>query len=225
MTTEKKLRNFILRFLPFALCLCLICIFLFSDTKITAESIVSYAPKNPLLAAVFLLFLYALKSLTVFMPITILHIAGGFLFSTPLALIINITGTSITFVLPYLVGNFSGADAMDRVHRKIPKIEKIVSRISNDNFFLSFILRAVSCLPGDAVSMFLGAKRVPFSSYFLGSLLGALPGILTETLIGFSITDPSSPMFWISVGLTVLTNVGSVTGYVIWEHRKRKNET
>lgn len=222
---EKKLRNSILRFLPMAICLCLMGIYLFSDTKITAESVATYAPKNPLLAAIFLLFLYAVKSLTVFMPIIILHIAGGFLFSTPMALIVNIAGTSITFVLPYLVGKFSGADAMERVHSKVPQIQKIVSRIGNDNFFLSFILRAVSCLPGDVVSMFLGAKRVPFSNYFWGSFLGTLPGIITETLIGFSITNPSSPMFWISVGLTVLINVGSVSGYVIWEHKKRKNET
>ena len=220
----KKLRNFILRFLPLALCLCFMCIYFFSDTKITAESVVTYAPKNPLLAAIFLLFLYVVKSITILIPIIILHIAGGFLFPTPLALIVNIVGTSITFVLPYLIGRISGADAVDPIHRKVPQIEKIVSQIDSDNFFLCFILRAISCLPGDAISMFLGAKRVPFSSYFWGSFLGTLPGIITATLIGFSMTDPSSPMFWISVGLTVLINVGSVTGSIIWKHRKRRNK-
>lgn len=64
-----------------------------------------------------------------------------------------------------------------------------------------------------------------FQTIFGEAFFGTLPGIITETLIGFSITDPSSPMFWISVGLTVLINVGSVSGYVIWEHKKRKNET
>lgn len=214
-----------LRFLPLAVCICLICIYLFSDADITAESVVTYAPENPLLAAVFLILLYAVKSLTIFIPIIILQIAGGFLFPTPLALIVNIAGTAVTFVLPYLVGRFCGADAINRVHRKTPKLEKMISRMGSKHFFLCFILRTIPCLPKDAVSMFLGARRFPFLSYFFGSLLGALPGIITATLIGFTITDPSLPMFWISVGFTVLFNASSVTGYLVREHRKRRNKT
>lgn len=213
-----------LRLLPLAVCLCMICIYLLSDKEITAESIVTYAPENTLLAVVFLLMMYAVKSLTVFMPIIILYIARGFLFPTPLALLVNITGTAITFVLPYLVGRFSAADALDRVNRKVPKLEKIISRIGGSSFFLCFILRTISCLPGDAVSMLLGAKRLPFLTYFWGSFLGTLPGIITSTLIGFSITDPTSPMFWISVGLTILINIGSVMGYLLWEHGKRRDK-
>lgn len=108
---------------------------------------------------------------------------------------------------------------------KYPKLKKSYRESATTASFSALFCVQYLCLPGDVVSMFLGAKRVPFSNYFWGSFLGTLPGIITETLIGFSITDPSSPMFWISVGLTVLINVGSVSGYVIWEHKKRKNET
>ena len=61
----------------------------------------------------FLLLLYAVKSLTIFIPIIIMHIAGGFIFSTLLALIVNITGTAISLTSPYIVGRISGSDLVD----------------------------------------------------------------------------------------------------------------
>ena len=151
----------------------------------------------------FLLLLYAVKSLTIFIPIIIMHIAGGFMFSTLLALIVNITGTAISLTSPYIVGRISGSDLVDRINRKFPKLEKTINNTQGSNFFLCFILRSVSCLPGDAISMFMGARRMPFQTYFWGSLSGTILSIITATLIGSSIANPSSPMFWISVGLTV----------------------
>ena len=125
------------------------------------------------------------------------------MFSTLLALIVNITGTAISLTSPYIVGRISGSDLVDRINRKFPKLEKTINNTQGSNFFLCFILRSVSCLPEDAISMFMGARRRSFQTYFWGSLSGTILSIITATLIGSSIVNPSSPMFWISVGLTV----------------------
>lgn len=71
----------VLRFLPLALCVTAILLYFLYGRNIDAEIILRYVPASPWFAAAFLLFLYAVKSLTVFFPIIILQIAGGVLFS------------------------------------------------------------------------------------------------------------------------------------------------
>ena len=108
----------ILRFAPLIVCAVFMCIYLFSGEDITAESLLNFAPEEPLYAALFLIML-----------------------------------------------------------------------------FMSFFLRVISCLPGDTISMYFGASKMPFWTCLLGSFLGTLPGMVASTLLGMSITDPSSPMF------------------------------
>ena len=39
-----------------------------------------------------------------------------------------------------------------------------------------FFMRTLNFLPGDAVSLFLGAVKIPFEVYMLGGMLGTFPG-------------------------------------------------
>lgn len=72
----------LLRTLPLILCIAFVLIYLFCGSDISAETILQYAPSNLLLAAIFLILLYGIKSLSIFFPVVILYIAGGFLFSS-----------------------------------------------------------------------------------------------------------------------------------------------
>ena len=98
MKNKKKLIPFI--------AIALMCIvFIFID-KITGEplsvhTIIKYTPKDPILAAIVILLLYALKSLTVVFPLAILFFASGIIFPTWIAILINIIGLAITFTIPY----------------------------------------------------------------------------------------------------------------------------
>lgn len=218
----KRVLLAILRFVPLIVCAVFMCAYLFSGENVTAESLLTFAPEKPLFAALFLIMLYAFKSLTVVFPILVLNVLGGFLFEPVHALIVNSVGLLVELTIPYWVGRVSGAEFANKLRRKYPKLAEIVGEGSDDNFFMSFILRVISCLPGDAVSMYLGAGRVPFWTCLLGSFLGALPHMIASTLLGMSITDPSSPMFWVSIGLTVGMSALSVLGYFLWKRAKKK---
>ena len=150
------------------------------------------------------------------------NIAGGFLFPTVIAVIVNTLGTMVELTIPYWVGRISGTAYVDRLMEKHPKIADVISKLDRKSFTMSFFLRIISCLPGDAVSMYLGVTKLPFKSYLAGSFLGTLPGILTATLLGTSVTDPTSPMFWISLSLTVGISVFSFLFYVIWQKKISK---
>ncbi len=212
----------ILRFAPLAVCAVFMGFYLFSSKEITAESLLNFAPEEPLYAAIFLVLLYAFKSLTVFFPIIVLNVLGGFLFEPDHALIINSIGVLVEFAIPYWIGRASGTNFADKLCQKHPKLAEIIGEGSDNNFFMSFFLRVISCLPGDAISMYFGAIRVPFWTFLLGSFLGTLPGMVAATLLGMNITDPSSPMFWVSIGLTIGISTISFLVYFLWRKAKKK---
>ena len=218
----KKILLTVLRFAPLIICAVCMCIYLFSGEEITAESLLNFAPEEPLYAALFLVLLYAFKSLTVFFPIIVLNVLGGFLFEPVHALIINSVGVLVELTIPYWIGRASGAEFADKLCKKHPKLAEIIGEGSNNNFFMSFFLRVISCLPGDAVSMYFGARKVPFWTCLLASFLGTFPGMVAATLLGMNITDPSSPMFWVSIGLTVGISVISFLVYFLWRRANKK---
>lgn len=222
---KNKIKNTlltILRFAPLVICAVFMCIYLFSGKEITAESLLNFAPEEPLFAAIFLLLLYAFKSLTVFFPVIILNVLGGFLFEPDHALIINSIGVLVELTIPYWIGRASGTGFANKLCKRHPKLTEIIGESSDNNFFMSFFLRVISCLPGDAVSMYFGARKVPFGTCLLGSFLGTLPGMIAATLLGMNITDPSSTMFWVSIGITALISVISFLIYFLWRRAKKE---
>lgn len=222
MKKLKKILFTILRFAPLIICFIFMAMYLFSDTEITAESLLNYAPENPMNAALFLILLYAFKSLTVFFPIIVLNVLGGFLFEPFHALIVNSIGVLVELTIPFLIGKYSGSGFAKKLPSKHPKLAEILDVQQNNATFMTFFLRVISCLPGDAVSMYLGTTGIPLEKYLIASYLGVLPGMVAATLLGMSITDPTSPMFWASIGLTVGISVLSFLAYFLWKRKKKK---
>ncbi|MGN1093277.1 MAG: hypothetical protein ACI4RS_06475, partial [Monoglobaceae bacterium] len=86
--------------------------------------------------------------------------------------------------------------------------------------FISFFLRAISCLPADIVSLYLGSIKIKYVPYALWGLIGTLPGLIPATVAGASITDPTSTAFIVSIMLTALSSVGSIVIYHLYKKRK-----
>ena len=112
-----------LKALPLVICIIFIAFFLVSGNDITVQTVLSYTPESPFAAAVVILLLYALKSVSFVFPIAVLQIATGHLFQTPIALFINFSGRAITLAIPYWIGHFSGSDAMKRLGNRKPDIK------------------------------------------------------------------------------------------------------
>lgn len=185
------------------------------------ELMLEYTPENPLKAAVILLCLYALKSATVFFPIIVLEIAAGHLFSPLTALGINFAGILITLTIPYLIGKTIGLEMLQKAVRAYPRFGEIMEKQQKHSFFLCFFLRVISCLPGDIVTMYFGATKTPFWQNAVAGTLGIFPGMVLATLMGSSIQDPHSPMFWISALLTVALSVLSGVMYYLYKKSNR----
>lgn len=209
----------IIKYFPFALCIMLILCYISYSEEISVQTIIKYTPKNPFMAAIILLLMYALKSTSIVFPLIILEIAGGHLFSTIPAIFINAAGIFVCHLIPYWIGRFSGTNLILKLANKYSIIESIIQKQNNNSFFMCFFLRTLHCLPGDAVSIFLGAIKTPFKRYIIASTLGSLPNTILATLFGASITKPTSPMFWISSVFLILFSACSLFVYYCYKRK------
>lgn len=166
--------------------------------ELSAEGIARYTPKNPWLAAIVMLALFALKSLSIVIYSGLLYAANGILFPLPVAIVLNLIGTVIMVSLPYPIGRRTGASAVDEIRAKYPKAEAIHNLRAKNDFLFSFLVR-MARLPSDVVSLYMGAVHVEYKKYLLGSLLGMLPYTITYPIMGMSIRDIRSPQFIISL--------------------------
>lgn len=210
----------VLKYLPLILCIILIIWYLSNIKEISVQTILDYTPDNLLAAALVLLFLYALKSFSIVFPVLFLEVAAGHLFSPTVALIINITGIVIGIIISYFIGYFSGSEAIAKVANIHPAIEKIIQKQNRNPFFTCFFLRTLYILPRDAVSIYLGAVKFPFGTYLVASTLGSLPSTVLATMFGTSVTEPTSPLFWLSILLMILFAGGSLLFYNLFIKEK-----
>lgn len=210
---NKQLITF-LKTIPLIICIIFIVLFLTSGKDITVQTVLDYTPESPFAAAMVILLLYALKSVSFVFPIAVLQIAAGHLFQTPVALLINFFGRAVTLSIPYWVGRFSGSGLINSLQEKYPKLKEICNKQGRNPVFISFLLRTFCFLPGDAVSLYLGATQIPFPYYLAGGVLGTTLGVVLATLLGSSITEPDSPAFWLSASLMAFMAIISAIFYL-----------
>lgn len=191
--------------------------------ELSAEGIARYTPTNPWLAAIVMLALFALKSLSIVIYSGLLYAANGMLFPLPAAIILNLIGTVIMVSLPYRIGKNAGASAVDEIREKYPKAEALHDLRAQNDFFFSFLVRMVR-LPSDVVSLYMGAVNVEYKKYLLGSLLGLLPHTITYPIMGLSIRDVHSPEFLISLCAEIAYILITSASYAIYSKRHKQRQ-
>ncbi|MCM1024322.1 MAG: VTT domain-containing protein [Prevotella sp.] len=189
---------------------------------VTIQHILEFTPENLWLAALVMVGLFALKSMSVFFPMLVLIAASGSIFPTFLsAAAVNCAGVAVMLIIPYAVGRFAEREFVEGLINKNKNAAKLRELKSDNELFIAFFLRVINILPCDLVSMFLGSADFGFWKYMLGSFLGVLPGIITTTLMGANAEHPASPKFWLSVVVEFIFAAASSVWYYFYKKRKK----
>lgn len=218
-----KALKLIIQIAPFMMIIVCIVVYFMFLKGVTVEHILDFTPDNLFLAALIIIGLFALKSLSLFFPMMIIIIASGSIFHNIwLSIFVNTIGVTVQITIPYLIGKFAERDLVEKLIKKNKKAGKLREIRSKNEWFLSYFLRVINILPCDLVSMFMGAAGFKWNKYYIGSLAGIVPGMIATTVIGSSISDPTSPKFMIAAGVEVFFAVTSATAYRI--HQKKHNQ-
>ena len=215
----KPRTKLILQFVPGILGGLLIILLFITGREIEPEDLIRYIPAGQITAPLMLLAMYAVKSVSVFLPMLPLQLAAGYLFHPALAVLINAAGYALGAWISYRRGRRAGAQAMEKLMAEHPRLAGIVYEHGDSHVFLSFLLRVIGMIPMDVTSMYLGFTGVPLLPYMLASIAGALPKIAAITLMADSIRDPSSPAFIISAVFTLGLSLLSALIFYVYKRR------
>lgn len=222
---EKKASSVIKRVVQIApLVMIGVCVLLYFRffRGVTIEDILEFTPENLWLAALVMIGLFALKSLSMFFPMLILIAASGSIFPSYLsALAVNSVGVAVMLLIPYAIGRFAEREFVEGLISKNKNADKLREIKSENELFIAYFLRVINILPCDLVSMFLGSTGFGLVKYLAGSFAGVLPGMIATTIIGANMNDPTSPAFWIAVAAEVIFAAASTLAYYFY---KKKNK-
>ena len=192
MKKNKILQN-ALHMIPFIIIGASVIMFITLADEFSVDYLLSFTPENHAIAVSFFLILFAVKSLSPFLPITVLYILSGIIFSFVPALLLNLAGALIGMVIGYCVGRYTSSGYEEKMAEKYPKFKEISEKLHNGEWFFTYILRMIP-IPNELISMYLGSMKVGFGKYFTASLVGTLPMVAVITLIGSNINNLFSPV-------------------------------
>ena len=183
----------VLHVIPFIIIVVSVIMFITLADEFSVDYLLSFTPGNHTMAVTFFLVLFTIKSLSPFLPITVLYVLSAIIFSFVTALLLNLAGTLVGMVIGYCIGRYTSSEYAEKMADKYPKMRKISEKLHGGEWFFSYILRMVP-IPNEIISMYLGSMKVSFGKYFTASLVGTLPMVAVITLLGSNINNLFSPV-------------------------------
>lgn len=191
---------------------------LYYKTEISPESLKNRIPTNPFIAVITLSVLFGIKSFSVFVYCGVLYAAVALIFPLEQAIAINILGTVIMVALPYLIGRKAGAGIIEHLVHKFPKLSTVADKVPDNGIAFTFFPRLMG-IPSDPLSMLLGAMKVLFLQYLIGSILGLLPLVIVFSVMGFGLYEMDTSKIFITVSIYVIFTIVMLILYKLYKKR------
>lgn len=130
--------------------------------------------------------IYALATV-LFLPGSIITLAGGALFGPLWGTLWNLSGATLGAALAFLVARYLGADWVAR--RTGARLQRLNDGVASEGWRFIAMVRLVPLLPFNLLNYALGLTRIPFVTYVLATWLFMLPGAFVYTWLGHAGRD------------------------------------
>jgi uncharacterized membrane protein YdjX (TVP38/TMEM64 family) len=166
-------------------------------------------------APILYILVYVIATICI-LPSTPLNLTGGAIFGSVWGTI----WTSIAAILAAVLSfGFSRTIGRKLVAEKLAgKWESIDREMHQGGFFYMFAIRLLPLIPYGLVNFAAGLTSIKFRDYFLGTLLGTVPGILPFVMMGAGLTAlKQGDILPLLVGLAL---TGMLVGTATWYRRR-----
>lgn len=134
----------------------------------------------------------AIKVITVVLalPSAPVTFTGGVLFGPVWGTVINVAAATFGASCTFFIGRGLGREAVEqRLHGQLKALDE---GLAKDGLAFMLFLRLVPLFPFNAINYGAGLTRMTFKDYFVGTLVGIIPGAAIFTYLG-SAASESSP--------------------------------
>ena len=127
--------------------------------------------------------IYGIATL-LFLPGSLLTLAGGALFGPVWGTLINLTGATLGAALAFLVARYLAADWVQARAGGI--LGRLIRGVEAEGWRFVAFTRLVPLFPFNLLNYALGLTRIPFVAYLLATAVCMLPGALAYTWLGYA---------------------------------------
>jgi len=150
---------------------------------IGAESLEAWVQQFGAAGPLAFMALYALGTV-LFVPGSVITLAGGALFGPVWGTLYNLTGATAGATVAFLAARYL---ASDWVHRKAGGWTKqLIEGVEKEGWRFVAFVRLVPLFPFNLLNYALGVTRIPLAHYVVASYLFMLPGALAYTYLGYA---------------------------------------
>lgn len=114
-------------------------------------------------------------------PITPLFFATAAVFDPLPAMLLGMAGCLAAASVNFAVGRLLGRDAVERIAGE--RVDRLSQRLARNGLVNVALLRLLPVSPFPLVNMVIGASRVRFRDYLIGTAIGMAPGIVLISLL------------------------------------------
>ena len=119
-----------------------------------------------------------------FLPGSVLTLAGGALFGPVLGTFYNLTGATVGAALAFLVARYLAGDWVAR--KTGGRLKQLIQGVENEGWRFVAFVRLVPLFPFNLLNYALGLTRIPFWHYLLATYICMLPGAIAYTYLGYA---------------------------------------
>ncbi len=157
------------------------------------------------LAPVIFVAVYALRAVILVIPVGVMSLAGGLAFGKWWGTLLILAGATIGSCISFLVARYLGRDFIDSMkwlHKG--KIKEFDEKAGKSGFKLILFVRLIPLFQYDAVNFGAGLSKIKLRDFFLGSLIGMIPGGFINAVMGSSLENVASFQFFAALGAFIL---------------------
>lgn len=154
------------------------------------DILATYKSQHPVLISLLYILIYIATAALSIPGATILTLLGGALFGAFLGTIHIAIGASLGATLAFLSARFIFRDTLESKYAE--SLSTLNKGIEDGALNYVLFLRLVPLFPFFLVNILLGLTRLSTTSYFLGSLIGMLPGIFVYANAGSQLSSITS---------------------------------
>ncbi len=119
-----------------------------------------------------------------FLPGSVLTLAGGAMFGPVIGTLCNITGASIGAAISFLISRYLASDWVSR--RSGGTLKKLMTGVETEGWRFVAFVRLVPVFPFNLLNYALGLTKIRFIEYFIATFIFMLPGAIAYTYVGFA---------------------------------------
>jgi len=143
----------------------------------------SWIQNAGVLAPLLFMLVYAVGAV-LFLPGTVLTLAGGALFGPLLGTFYNLTGATIGAVLAFLISRYLASDWV--AGKTGGRLKQLINGVETEGWRFVAFVRLVPLFPFNLLNYALGLTRIRFSHYLLATYICMLPGAFAYTYLGYA---------------------------------------